>query len=128
MESAIRDAGGCADFVATITYTATDTQIPSKYMYVYTLKGNVITDEFDNVNPDDYNVENNVYDISSAGEEAAQDQMVAQEPVTTAVSEEGNLSSVDTNGNGKVTISEAKAAGYTVPIISTWTIVTGMEW
>ncbi|MFI3212841.1 MAG: hypothetical protein R3Y24_05815 [Eubacteriales bacterium] len=105
MESAIRDAGGCADFVATITYTETDTQIPSKYKYVFTLMGNVITDEFDNVNPDDYNVENNVYDISSADEEVAQDQTVAQEPVTTVVSEEGNLSSVDTNGNGKVTIS-----------------------
>ena len=29
-----------------------------------------------------------------------------------------DLSSVDTNGNGKVTIAEAKAAGYSMPIFS----------
>ncbi|WP_242861206.1 DNA/RNA non-specific endonuclease [Acetivibrio ethanolgignens] len=31
MEKVIRDAGGCEDFVATITYPDTTTQIPSKY-------------------------------------------------------------------------------------------------
>ena len=55
MEKAIRDAGGCTDFVAIITYPNTTTQIPSHYSYTYTLKGNVIKDEFDNVNPDEYN-------------------------------------------------------------------------
>lgn len=40
-------------------------------------------------------------------------------PVTesqTGGSNEGNISDVDTNGNGTVTISEAKAAGYKMPI------------
>ena len=55
MEKAIRDAGGCKDFVAIITYPDTKTQIPSHYSYTYTLKGKVIKDEFDNVNPDEYN-------------------------------------------------------------------------
>lgn len=55
MEKAIRDAGGCTDFVAIITYPDTKTQIPSHYSYTYTLKGKVINDEFDNVNPDEYN-------------------------------------------------------------------------
>ncbi|MCR1824937.1 DNA/RNA non-specific endonuclease [Terrisporobacter muris] len=55
MEKAIRDAGGCTDFVAIITYPDTKTQIPSHYSYTYTIKGNVINDEFDNVNPDEYN-------------------------------------------------------------------------
>ena len=55
MEKVIRDAGGCTDFVAIITYPDTKTQIPSHYSYTYTLKGNVIHDEFDNVNPDDAN-------------------------------------------------------------------------
>ncbi|WP_286804778.1 lamin tail domain-containing protein [Acetobacterium sp. MES1] len=55
MEKVIRDAGGCSDFTAVITYPSTTTQIPSHYCYTYTLKGNVIHDEFDNVNPDDVN-------------------------------------------------------------------------
>ena len=55
MEKAIRDAGGCTDFVAIITYPDTKTQIPSHYSYTYTINGNVIKDEFDNINPDEYN-------------------------------------------------------------------------
>lgn len=55
MEKVIRDAGGCSDFTAVITYPSTSTQIPSHYSYTYTLMGNVIHDEFDNVNPDEVN-------------------------------------------------------------------------
>ena len=55
IEKVIRDAGGCSDFTAVITYPSTTTQIPSHYSYTYTLKGNVINDEFDNVNPDEVN-------------------------------------------------------------------------
>ena len=55
MEKVIRDAGGCTDFVAIITYPNTTTQTPSHYSYTYTINGNVINDEFDNVNPDEYN-------------------------------------------------------------------------
>ena len=55
MEKVIRDASGCSDFTAVITYPSTITQIPSHYNYTYTLKGNVINDEFDNVNPDQVN-------------------------------------------------------------------------
>lgn len=52
MEKVIRDAGGCTDFVAIITYPDTKTQIPSHYSYTYTINGRVIKDEFDNVNPE----------------------------------------------------------------------------
>ncbi len=52
MESVIRDAGGCSQLVAIITYPNTSTQIPSHYSYTYMLKGNQINDEFDNVNPE----------------------------------------------------------------------------
>lgn len=55
MEKVIRDVGGCTDFVAIITYPDTTTQIPSHYSYTYTINGNVINDEFDNINPDEYN-------------------------------------------------------------------------
>ena len=55
MEKVIRDAGGCTDFVAIITYPDTETQIPSHYSYTYTVKGNTVNDEFDNVNPDEVN-------------------------------------------------------------------------
>lgn len=53
MEKVIRDAGGCSNFVAVITYPDTETQIPSHYSYTYTINDEVINDEFDNVNPDD---------------------------------------------------------------------------
>lgn len=52
MEKVIRDAGGCTDFVAVIAYSDTNTQIPSHYSYTYTINGEVMNDEFDNVNPD----------------------------------------------------------------------------
>ena len=55
MEENIRKAGGCTNFEAIITYPDTKTQIPSHYSYTYTLKGEVIHDEFDNINPDEYN-------------------------------------------------------------------------
>lgn len=55
MEKVIRDAGGCSNFTAVITYPSTTTQIPSHYSYTYTLMGKVINDEFDNVNPDEVN-------------------------------------------------------------------------
>lgn len=55
MEDVIRDAGGCTDFLAIITYPDTTTQIPNHYSYTYTINGNVINDEFDNINPDEYN-------------------------------------------------------------------------
>lgn len=56
MEKVIRDAGGCTDFVCIITYPDTKTMIPSHYSYTYTLMGEVINDEFDNVNPDSVSV------------------------------------------------------------------------
>lgn len=55
MEKVIRDAGGCTDFTAIITYPDTKTQIPSHYDYTYTINGEVIHDSFDNVDPDEYN-------------------------------------------------------------------------
>lgn len=62
MEAVIRSAGGCSDFEAIITYPNTETQIPSHYKYTYTLMGNVIVDEFDNINPDEYNQSIGLYD------------------------------------------------------------------
>ncbi|MDN4067650.1 DNA/RNA non-specific endonuclease [Paenibacillus vini] len=101
MEDAIRKAGGATNFEAIITYPNTETQIPSSYQYTYTLMGNVIVDTFDNVNPDEVN--------ASLG-------LTGSEPSDSTSSED--LASVDTNGNGKVTIKEAKAAGYSMPITS----------
>ena len=105
MERVIRDAGGATNFEAIITYPNKETQIPSSYQYTYTVKGNKVVDTFDNVNPDEVN--------ASLGltEEKPSD----PKPSTQS---EGDLSSVDTNGNGQVTIQEAKDAGYSMPITS----------
>ncbi|MEG1410752.1 MAG: DNA/RNA non-specific endonuclease [Terrisporobacter sp.] len=98
MEKVIRDAGGCTNFKATISYPNENTQTPSKYKYEYVLKGNEITDEFDNKNPEKNNTKPNTN---------------TEQPKDNA---SDNLSNVDTNGNGKVTIKEAKAAGFKMPI------------
>lgn len=104
MEDVIRKAGGATDFEAIITYPDTKTHIPSHYQYTYTVKGNVVIDSFDNVNPDKVN--------EALG-------LTESEPESTATPEAtGDVSNVDTNGNGQVTIQEAKDAGFTMPIMS----------
>jgi hypothetical protein len=66
--------------------------------------GTEIVDTFDNVNPDEVN--------ESLG-------LTGSEPTeTTSSNTSGDISSVDTNGNGQVTIKEAKAAGFSMPITS----------
>jgi lipoate-protein ligase A len=104
MEDAIRKAGGATNFEAIITYPNTETQIPSSYQYTYTLMDEVIVDTFDNVNPDEVNAS-----LGLTGGEPSE---------STSSNTNGDISSVDTNGNGQVTIKEAKAAGYSMPITS----------
>ncbi len=100
MEKVIRDAGGCSDFKATITYPNDTTQTPSRYKYEYTLKGRSIVDEFDNKDPENGN--------------SNKTENTTDSKVENNTSED--ISSIDTNGNGKVTIAEAKAAGFEMPI------------
>jgi len=104
MEKVIRDAGGCTDFEAVIIYPNTKTQIPSRYHYTYTINGNVIVDEFDNANPDEVNK-------PIIGKQKAEDAASVPTP-----SESHDISSIDTNGDGRVTIKEAQAAGFKMPI------------
>lgn len=105
MERVIRDAGGCENFIATITYPDTTTQIPSHYHYEYLLNGSPVADDFDNVNPDEANVEIN------------QQESIPPSNDNTTV-QANDISTIDTNGDGQVTIKEAKAAGYSMPIYS----------
>ncbi|WKA52888.1 hypothetical protein QWY22_03695 [Planococcus liqunii] len=116
MEDVIRDAGGATNFEAIITYPDTDTQVPSSYQYTYTVAGNEVVDTFDNVNPDEVNASLGLTDsepaeLSPAATESAP---VESAPANTG----GDVSSVDTNGNGQVTIKEAKDAGFPMPIMS----------
>lgn len=101
MEKVIRDAGGCSDFKAIITYPNTETQIPSKYKYTYTLMGNVIVDEFENINPDEYNETSGITEVKTN---------------TSQNNEEHDISSIDLNGNGQISIKEAKSASFKMPI------------
>lgn len=110
LEDAIRKAGGATDFKAIITYQDTETQIPSTYQYTYTIQKNEIVDTFDNLNPDEVN--------ASLG--LTEDDASNSPPSSNAPSnaEEGDVSSVDANDNGQVTIQEAKDAGFSMPITS----------
>lgn len=106
MEDVIRSAGGVTKFEAIITYPNTETQVPSHYQYTYTLKGNEIINAFDNVNPDEVNASLGLTDSEPS------------DSTSSNTSAEGDVSSIDTNGNGQVTIKEAKAAGFRMPITS----------
>ncbi|MCH4889455.1 hypothetical protein EZV73_17880 [Acidaminobacter sp. JC074] len=109
MEKVIRDAGGCSDFEAIITYPNTETQIPSHYQFTYTIMGNKIVDAFNNINPDVANEDINNTESTSTDIDTN---------TNTDINEE-DISKIDTNGNGRVTIAEAEAAGFTMPIYST---------
>lgn len=110
MEKVIRDAGGCTDFEAVITYPDTTTQIPSHYHYTYTLRGNVITEDFDNANPDEVN-------RSLPGTDQNSDTTESQDIPSIDKNGDGkDIFSIDKNGDGQVTIAEAKAAGFQMPI------------
>ena len=109
MEDAIRKAGGATNFEAIITYPNTSTHIPSSYQYTYTIKGKTVVDKYDNVNPDEVNAASGLTGNTSSNANQTNTN-------TSTVNKTGDLSSVDTNGNGQVTIKEAKDAGYSMPI------------
>ncbi len=104
-EKNVRDAGGCSNFVATITYPNTTTQIPSKYHYEYILKGNKVVDDFNNASPETSTSSTTTNNNSTNN--------------NTTTNTTNDISKIDTNGNGQVSIAEAKAAGFTMPIKST---------
>ncbi|MEK5482169.1 DNA/RNA non-specific endonuclease [Viridibacillus sp. FSL R5-0888] len=106
MEETIRKAGEATNFEAIITYPNTKTQIPSSYQYIYMINGNKIVEKFDNVDPDKVNES-----LGLTGKKSSDSKSNSNTSNT-----KGNLSSVDTGGNGQVTIKEAKAAGYKMPI------------
>ena len=131
MEKVIRDAGGCTDFVAVITYPNKDTQTPSHYSFTYTLNGNVINDEFDNVNPEATDAATSAesptrVDASTSTNTPTNTETptvttpdpVEEQPAPLATNHSDELYEIDANHNGTVTISEAKAAGYSMPIYS----------
>lgn len=111
MERNIRQAGGATNFEAIITYPDTETQIPSKYRYTYTILGNDVVDEYANGNPDEYNKEQGLTTSESTESEPSPESSIV-EPEKPS----GDISSVDTNNNGMVTIKEAKDAGFSIPI------------
>ena len=113
MEDAVRKAGGATNFEAIITYPNTETQIPSHYKYTYTLKGNKIVDEFDNGNPDEINKSLGLTESKSTNSNKS-----TSSNKSDASNGTKDISSVDTDGNGQVTIKEAKAAGFSMPITS----------
>jgi len=107
MEDWILKANGAENFIAIITYPNTNTQIPSHYSFTYIINGNKVTDEFDNKSPE--TIDNN----SSSGSNI---NTIVGTPSNDTNTE--SIEGIDKNGNGIVTIAEAKAAGFKMPIKS----------
>ena len=114
MERNIVQAGGATNFEAIITYPDTTTQVPNHYRYTYTINGYQVVDEFQNVNPDEYNAAQGLTGGDSSPSETSGTAAFVAPTQTTG----GDVAAVDTNGNGQVTIQEAKNAGYAMPIYS----------
>lgn len=119
MEKVIRDANGCTNFFATITYPDTNTMIPSHYHFEYEINSNFIVDDFDNVNPDEANASITATEATTV--------TPTTETSTSSDDHSAELRKIDTNGNGKVTIAEAKAAGYKMPIYNTFWLYYYMD-
>ena len=112
MEQTIRQAGGATNFEALITYPDTTTHVPSSYKYTYTINGYQVVDAFQNINPDEYNATLGL--TGEGGSDSGGFETAAfAAPIDTT---RGNVSAVDMNGDGQVTIQEAKGAGYAMPI------------
>ena len=101
MEENIRKAGGCTNFEAIISYPNTTTQIPNHYSYTYTLKGKVIHDEFDNVNPDEYNANLNSNTSSNSSSSNS----------NTSSSNKNNTANSNSNANSSGNSSASSSGG-----------------
>ncbi len=106
MEKVMRQAGGSTNFEAIITYPNTTTQIPSNYKYTYYINGDKVELSFDNKNPEESK--------TSKPTTASSTNTVQQ----SQSSEADLVRKIDTNNNGQISIKEAKAAGYKMPIYS----------
>ncbi|WP_214805961.1 MULTISPECIES: DNA/RNA non-specific endonuclease [unclassified Exiguobacterium] len=109
MEDVIRKAGGATNFEVQITYPNTSTMIPSAYQYTYTVRGNTVVDRFKNGNPDETNAA-----LGLTKKKETKKEPTSKSAPNTAATED--VSRVDTDGNGQVTIQEAKDAGFAMPI------------
>lgn len=109
-ERDIRNSNGAYDFIYLIEYQDTETQIPSHYYVEYTNKvsGIRFKTNFSNGDPQEYNNNNGI-----TGQGVQTTPAIPNQPVSSLTSD---VSVVDTNGNGKVTIQEAKDAGFKMPI------------
>ena len=81
IRKAIKEGLAVTDFEAIITYSDIETQIPSHYSFTYTINGNIIIDEFDNINPDEVNADiegEPPTEVATEGKVRSIDQMAEQ--------------------------------------------------
>lgn len=137
MEKVMRQAGGSTNFEATIIYPNTKTQIPSHYKFRYYLNGSLVEHSFANEDPEGpKKTETKPVAVKPAETKPVESKPVETKPVVvkpvetkpstsnqanstpSGDSEAEKIKQIDSNGNNKITIKEAKAAGFKMPISS----------
>lgn len=121
MEKNIRDAGGATNFEAIITYPDHETMIPSHYKYTYTIKGNTVTDEFDNVDPE--TTLNDASDSNNNKGGSSSNSTSSHNGGGSTSSDKGNTSADNSSSSGndvdkiteKVWISETGSKYHSIP-------------
>ncbi|KSU47721.1 hypothetical protein AS033_15830 [Exiguobacterium indicum] len=109
MEDVIRKTGGTTNFETQITYPDTSTMIPSAFQYTYTVQENNVVDRFKNGNPDETNVALGLTKKKRRKQKRPRSRFQIPQ-------KNEDVSRVDTDGNGQVTIQEVKDAGFAMPI------------
>ena len=132
MEESIRNAGGCTDFTAIITYPNTSTMTPSHYAYTYTLNGKIIKTEFDNKSSKTSTKKKNSSSSSSSKKNSSKSSSSSKKSSNTSKSNSSSSTSEKNNSSSssnKTSSSSSNSSVQSTPVGGqVWLSATGTKY